>query len=231
MKYFISKSNIIYVLLLAMFCACTDDLDISQSYEYGIETLPLPKSIEKGKTVALEFSIMRKGYYTGTSYKFRYFQSEGEGKLTGYYWDEIPMNRFQNILSDNFVLYYESRCEEQQQLDFVFEDNFGQRVEYSITFGNKKSDKEPDDIPENPEPNPDDEEPDDEPETVPDDIPGTPEDETGTGDGTTDIDGEQGGEQGEMSDDKITPNEETEDGGDTGTETVPDEETVIKGHE
>jgi hypothetical protein len=223
-----------------MFCACTDDLDISQSYEYGIETLPLPKSIEKGKAVALEFSIMRKGYYTGTSYKFRYFQSEGEGKLTGYYGDEISMNRFQNILSDNFVLYYESRCEEQQQLDFVFEDNFGQRVEYTLTFGNKKADEAPDDTPDNPQPNPDDDEPDDEQETVPDDdetepepddIPGTPEDETGTDDGTTDIDGEQGGEQGEMSDDNTTPDEETEDSGDTGTETVPDEETVIKGHE
>jgi hypothetical protein len=70
-----------------------------------------------------------------TSYKFRYFQSEGEGKLSSYYGDEIPMNRFQNILSNNFVLYYESRCEEQQQLDFVFEDNFGQRVEYTVSFG------------------------------------------------------------------------------------------------
>jgi hypothetical protein len=211
-----------------MFCACTDDLDISQSYEYGIETLPLPKSIEKGKAVALEFSIMRKGYYTGTSYKFRYFQSEGEGKLTGYYGDEIPMNRFQNILSDNFVLYYESRCEEQQQLDFVFEDNFGQRVEYTLTFGNKKADEAPDDTPDNPQLNPDDDEPDDEPETVPDDeetepddIPGTPEDETGTGDGTTDIDGEQG----EMSDDNTTPDEGREDSGDTGTETVPNDKT------
>ncbi|MDR1097188.1 MAG: TraQ conjugal transfer family protein [Tannerella sp.] len=179
MKHFIS--NIIsMLLLLTAVCACTDDLDIRQSYEYKIETLPLPKSLEKGESVAMEFSILRKGYYTGTGYKFRYFQSEGKGKLTGYYGDDIPMNRFQNIFSDNFVLYYESRCEEQQQLDFVFEDNFGQRVEYSITFGNRKPDDEPgdgippdegnepdqDDTPDNPQPDPDDDEPGD--DTPPD---------------------------------------------------------------
>ncbi|MDR1097092.1 MAG: DUF3872 domain-containing protein [Tannerella sp.] len=148
MKHFIS--NIIGMsLLLAAFCACTDDLDVRQSYGYKIETLPLPKALEKGETVALEFSIVREGYYTGTGYKFRYFQSEGKGILTGYYGDNIPVNRFQHIFSDNFVLYYESRCEEQQQLDFVFEDNFGQRVEYSITFGNKKPDNEPEDALEN----------------------------------------------------------------------------------
>jgi hypothetical protein len=172
------------LLFSAAFCACTDDLDILQSYEYEIEILPLPKSLEKGETVALEFSIVRKGYYTGTSYKFRYFQSEGKGKLTGYYGDDIPMNRFQNILSDNFVLYYESRCEEQQQLDFVFEDNFGQRVEYTVTFGNRKSVDERDDKPESPQPDPDDDPldephdgtpPDEREEPAPDDTPENPQ--------------------------------------------------------
>jgi hypothetical protein len=168
------------LLFSAAFCACTDDLDILRSYEYGIETLPLPKSLEKGETVALEFSIVRKGYYTGTSYKFRYFQSGGKGRLTGYYGDDIPANRFQNILSDNFVLYYESRCEEQQQLDFVFEDNFGQRVEYTITFGNRKPEEEPDDTPENPQPDPDDEPddgtpPDEREEPTPDDTTENPQ--------------------------------------------------------
>ena len=52
MKHFIS--NIICMLLLpAALCTCTDNLDIRQSYGYKIETLPLPKSLEKGETVAL----------------------------------------------------------------------------------------------------------------------------------------------------------------------------------
>jgi hypothetical protein len=105
-----------------------------QNYGYRVETLPLPKSFERGETVALEFSIVREGYYSETAYKFRYFQSEGTGTLTDSYGTAIPVNRFRDIPSDDFVLYYRSECEEQQQLDFVFENNFGQRVEYSIAF-------------------------------------------------------------------------------------------------
>lgn len=52
----------------------------------------------------------------------------------------IPVNRFQPIASDDFVLTYTNLAEEQTQLDFVFEDNFGQRVEYTITFAGKRTD-------------------------------------------------------------------------------------------
>ena len=164
-----------------------------QDYGYSVETLPLPKSLERGETVALEFSIIREGYYSETVYKFRYFQSEGTGTLTDSYGTAIPVNRFRDILSDDFVLYYRSECEEQQQLDFVFENNFGQRKEYTLVFGNKKTEKEPEDTPENPQPEPEDDKPeenpdngtspDEEPETVPDgetepdNIPDIPENE------------------------------------------------------
>lgn len=128
-------SSILYTLMLAVVaCACSDDLDIKQDYQYRIETLPLPKSLKKGEKVALEFSIIREGYYAGTSYKFRYFQSEGEGTLADSKRKIIPINRFQDIASDDFVLTYICLVEGQQQLDFVFEDNFGQRVEYTITL-------------------------------------------------------------------------------------------------
>lgn len=105
-----------------------------------METLPLPKSLKKGETVALEFSIVREGNYAGTTYKYRYFQSEGEGMLTSSKGQIIPVNRFQPIASDDFVLTYTNLAEEQTQLDFVFEDNFGQRVEYTITFAGKRTD-------------------------------------------------------------------------------------------
>ena len=70
MKLF--ASYILYALLAsAIVCACNDNLDIKQDYLYSIETLPLPKSLKQGQTVALEFSIIREGYYIGTSYRFR----------------------------------------------------------------------------------------------------------------------------------------------------------------
>ncbi len=137
-------SYFLYTLLLAaVACACSgcsDDLDIRKCYPYSVETLPLPKSLKKGESVALEFSIVREGNYDGTTYKYRYFQSEGEGLLTNDKGQAIPVNRFQPIASDDFMLTYTNLAEEQAQLDFVFEDNFGQRVEYSVTFAGKRTD-------------------------------------------------------------------------------------------
>jgi len=124
----------LYTMLVAcIVCACSDHLDIVQDYGYSVEILPLPKKMGQGKTVDLEFSIVREGYYSGTQYKFRYFQSAGTGSLS-YKGQTVPMNRFQDIDSDNFVLTYECQCAEQQELDFVFENNFGKKIEYSITF-------------------------------------------------------------------------------------------------
>jgi hypothetical protein len=119
------------IMLLAL--ACNDSLDIVQDYEYRIETLPLPKKLKHGETVDLEFSILREGYYTGTAYRFRYFQDDGEGLLS-YRGKTVPMNRFQDIDSDDFVLSYTNHTEGQIRLDFVFENNFGRRVDYSIAF-------------------------------------------------------------------------------------------------
>jgi hypothetical protein len=136
-------SYILYTLLLsAIVYACSDTPDVVQDYGYRVETLPLPKKLEKGKTVELEFSIIREGYYEGARYKFRYFQSAGEGILS-YEGNIVPMNRFREIASDNFVLTYKCTGEEQQQLDFVFfEDTFGRRVEHVVTFAGGRTEKD-----------------------------------------------------------------------------------------
>jgi hypothetical protein len=136
-------SYFLYTMLIAcIVCACNDSLDIVQDYGYRVETLPLPKRIKQGETVALEFSIVREGYYKEAAYRFRYFQSEGEGILS-YRGKTVPMNRFQDIGSDNFVLTYQSRCDDQQQLDFVFVENTsGRQVKYSILFSSEQTEKE-----------------------------------------------------------------------------------------
>jgi hypothetical protein len=55
--------------------------------------------------------------------------------------ETVPMNRFQEITYDNFVLTYQCDSEEQQQLDFVFEDNFGKRVGYTVTFASERTEE------------------------------------------------------------------------------------------
>jgi hypothetical protein len=102
----------------------------------------LPKRIKESETVALEFSIVREGYYKEAAYRFRYFQSEGEGVLS-YRGKAILVNHFQEISADNFVLTCQSLCDDRQQLDFVFKDSFGRQVEYSIIFSSEQTEKEP----------------------------------------------------------------------------------------
>jgi hypothetical protein len=127
------------IMLLAL--ACSGRLDIVQDYGYHVETLPLPGKLRQGETIDLEFSIIRDGYYTGTRYKFRYFQSKGQGILS-YKGEAVPVNRFRDIEADNFVITYQSLCDDTQKLDFVFEDSSGSRVEYSISFDGEATDRE-----------------------------------------------------------------------------------------
>jgi hypothetical protein len=135
-------SYFLYTMLLAsIVCACDDRLDIIQNYGYSVETLPLPKKLVQGETVNLEFSIVREGYYSEAAYRFRYFQSEGEGILS-YKGEAVPMNRFREIETDGFVLVYQSTCDDRQQLDFVFEDSAGQRVEYTVAFAGESAKEE-----------------------------------------------------------------------------------------
>jgi hypothetical protein len=127
------------MLIACIVLSCNDPLDIVQDYGYRIETLPLPAKLKPGETVDLEFSIVREGYYTGTDYKFRYFQTKGMGRLS-YKGETVPMNRFQDIDADHFVLVYQSLSEnQQQQLDFVFENSFGRRTEYTLSFDPESS--------------------------------------------------------------------------------------------
>jgi hypothetical protein len=129
------------MLIACIVCACNDSLDIVQDYGYRVETLPLPKKIKQSETVALEFSIVREGYYKEAAYRFRFFQSEGEGLLI-HKGKAVPVNRFQDISADNFVLTYQSFCDDQQQLDFFFENTFGRRVEYPVAFSGESEEKE-----------------------------------------------------------------------------------------
>lgn len=135
---FISMRYIILLLLsILAFGACSSDLDIKQAYLFSIKTLPVAKRIQQGETVALEFTLVRESNYKAARYSFRYFQPEGEGRLMDASGRALTMNRFHSITDEEFTLLYRSACKDAQQLDFVFIDNFGQEVEYVVSFQNK----------------------------------------------------------------------------------------------
>ena len=134
LKY--SLSILIFLLLAGALSSCDNDneLYIRNDYEYSIEFLPIPKKLKQGDIVLLEFSIIREGHYNETSFNFRYFQMEGQGLLSDTTGSVYAMNRLYSVPSEHFTLVYQSACEEAQQLDFVFMDNFGRKVEYTVSF-------------------------------------------------------------------------------------------------
>ena len=129
--------HVILFLSLWILCSCSSDLDIKQDYSFTVKTLPLPKRLSAGESVALEFTLVREKIYKEAYYSFRYFQSDGKGILTDDKGRALTMNRLHSLTNDVFTLLYQSACSESQQLDFVFVDNFGREVEYSVAFQNE----------------------------------------------------------------------------------------------
>lgn len=131
------KQLIILTGIIIFFISCGEKLDIKKDYDYSITTLPIPKKLKNGETIPLEFTILKENVYTGTTYSFRYFQSDGKGILTNDTGNPFAVNRFYPLDDDFFKLLYRSECNETQTLDFVFIDSFGKEVEYSISFQNE----------------------------------------------------------------------------------------------
>ena len=69
------------VAALVLVTACNDSLDIQQAYPFSIETLPVPKRLKVGETAEIRCQLVREGYYQPTTYRIRYFQPDGKGKL------------------------------------------------------------------------------------------------------------------------------------------------------
>lgn len=120
----------------ALFCciSCNDDLDIQQSYEFTVETMPVPKELAKGETAEIRCTLKRSGEFADALYTIRYFQFDGEGTLSlNNSLVLLPNDRY--LLEDGqFRLYYTSGCEESQNFVVVVEDNFGKSCELEFEF-------------------------------------------------------------------------------------------------
>ena len=117
------------VTALVLVAACNDSLDIQQAYPFSIETLPVPKKLKVGETAEIRCQLVRGGYYQPTTYKIRYFQPDGKGKLE----------------MDNgtvFRLYYTSASTDQQTIDIYVIDSFGQMQQLSLSFNNENNKNE-----------------------------------------------------------------------------------------
>lgn len=135
-------SYLIYAILIACSaCACSDDIDIRQSYEFKVTHLPVPKKLKVGEVAEIRCQLVKEGDYTENEYFLRYFQPDGKGLLKMDDGTVFLPNDSYRVERETFRLYYTSMSAERQTIDIVFFDSFGR--EYPLTFDfNNDSSKE-----------------------------------------------------------------------------------------
>ncbi len=134
----------LYTLLLcAIVCACSDDLDIRQDYTFDLVTMPVQKKIVQGETAEIRCNLVKEGEYENARFFIRYFQPDGVGELRMDDGTVFKPNDLYPLNKTTFRLYYTSHSTDQQVIDVYIEDNFGQIVQKTFSFQNNKGDDEP----------------------------------------------------------------------------------------
>ena len=109
-------------LAVLLLFACSDEMEVQQSYPFKVENMPVPTRIVKGETVEIRCELKREGHFSDARYTIRYFQPDGKGTLR---MDDgmvlLPNDRYP-LDREVFRLYYTSECEDQQAIDIYFED-------------------------------------------------------------------------------------------------------------
>ncbi|MDD4109046.1 MAG: DUF3872 domain-containing protein [Prolixibacteraceae bacterium] len=133
----------LYTLLLgAIACACSDDIDIKQDYEFTVTHLPVPKKLQVNEVAEIRCTLHREGEYDNVRYYLRYFQYDGEGQLWMDSGEPFLPNDTYEVNSKSFRLYFRSQSEDAHNIEVVFFDSFGKEFPLSFTFNNEQADSE-----------------------------------------------------------------------------------------
>ena len=141
MRKFFSYT-IFALLLMAMACACSDDIDIKQDYEFMVTHLPVPKKLQVNGVAEIRCTLHREGEYSNAKYYLRWFQYDGEGRLWMDNGEAFLPNDTYELNSRSFRLYFQSLSEDAHNIEVVFFDSFGKEYPLSLTFNNEPADEE-----------------------------------------------------------------------------------------
>lgn len=121
-------------LAVLLLFACSDEMEVQQSYPFKVENMPVPTRIVKGETVEIRCELKREGHFSDARYTIRYFQPDGKGTIR---MDDgmvlLPNDRYP-LDREVFRLYYTSACEDQQSIDIYFEDNSEPKQLFLLSF-------------------------------------------------------------------------------------------------
>lgn len=133
----------LYTLLLsAIVCACSDDLDINQVYTYDLVCMPVQKKIVQNETAEIRCQLVKEGDYEQARFFIRYFQTDGKGELRMDDGTVFLPNDLYPLDRTTFRLYYTSHSTDQQVIDVYIEDNFSQVVQKTFSWQNDNGDSE-----------------------------------------------------------------------------------------
>jgi hypothetical protein len=136
-------SYFLYTLLLAaVACACSDDIDIKSDYEFAVTHLPVPKKLKVGEVAEIRCTLHSAGEYNKAQYFLRYFQYDGKGQLWMDNGEPFLPNDTYEVKNKTFNLYFRSLSEDAHNVEVVFFDNFGKECPLVFTFNNEQKEKD-----------------------------------------------------------------------------------------
>jgi hypothetical protein len=134
------KTFILSILTLfvagVLLTSCDDKIEVLQAYDFNLTTMPVQKQIKQGETAEIRLQLNKSGNYEGVKFYIRYFQPDGKGTLKMDNGTMFLPNDSYELDRETFRLYYTSECTDQQTIDVVVYDNFGQSYELSFSWQN-----------------------------------------------------------------------------------------------
>lgn len=120
-----------------LFTSCDDKIEVLQAYDFNLTTMPVQKQIKQGETAEIRCQLNKSGNYKEVKFYIRYFQPDGKGTLKMDDGTVFLPNDSYELDRETFRLYYTSECTDQQTIDIVVYDNFGQCYELSFSWQNE----------------------------------------------------------------------------------------------
>ena len=130
--------------LVVIACACSDNIDIRQDYEFEVRHLPVQKKLQVGEVAEIRCTLHCEGEYDDARYFLRYFQYDGKGELWMDNGDPFLPNDTYEVKNKTFRLYFRSLSGDAHNIEVVFFDNFGKEFPLTFSFSNERNDDESD---------------------------------------------------------------------------------------
>lgn len=123
------------VLFGFLLSGCDTHMDIQREYNFGVTLKKYHVTLPYGHSCTLVFDIQREGNYKNARYYVQYFQSQGSGTLTMEDKRLYENTDYLIVEPDQPIkLSYTSLSEENEKMEILFTDNFGNRKEIEVTF-------------------------------------------------------------------------------------------------